>query len=124
MSIEGPPRYSSDMTLWFPPPAPYFPRSSKSLLSPSFPDVILSSSLRQNVHRGLRQVRVILFGVASDRSCRGGNLVRVTELERIHAYLSLKCTTGTRGMGEYAVSQLNNAIQMAETAMLGVKADS
>ena len=65
-----------------------------------------------------------LFGVASVRSCRGGNLVRVTELERINAYLSLKCTTGTRGMGEYAVPQLNSAIQMAETAMLGVKADS
>jgi hypothetical protein len=77
--------------------------------------------LRQNVHRGLRQVRVILFGVASDRSCRGGNLVRVTEFERIHAYLSLKCTTGTRGMGEHAVPQLNSAIQMAETAVHGGK---
>ena len=65
-----------------------------------------------------------LFGVASDRSYRGGNLVRVTEFERIHAYLSLKCTTETRGMGEYAVPQLNGAIQMAETAVHGVKADS
>jgi hypothetical protein len=84
----------------------------------------LIPSLRQNVHRGLRQVRVIVFGVASDRSYRGGNLVRVTELERIHACLSLKCTTGTRGMGEYAVPQLNSAIQTAETAVHGVKADS
>jgi hypothetical protein len=69
-------------------------------------------------------VRVTLFGVASVRSYRGGNLVRVTELERIDAYSSLKCTTETRGLGVFAMLHLSSANDMPEIAMHGVKAGS
>lgn len=57
MSIGGPPRYLSDMTLWFPPPAPYFPKSRRFYYRQASLMSSLMIQLRQNVHRGLRQVR-------------------------------------------------------------------